>query len=287
MAAGDLVTADLELEWRNTLFGWPATTIGITDLQGWYGYTLRGNNIERPSRHGTHPGLKRANERVIEVELTALDDDPTALTTIRTATALDEDPIEEPLVLRAGLATPQYVLARLERFHIPTDADWSYGHHRATLQWIATDPRRYSVTEHTESIGLPLGATGGLTLPATFPLAFGSGTGGGQLILTNAGDTSTWPTFTVTGPVTGPLITNTTTGRLLQFAAGFTVEDGQTMTVDTDARSVTINGVSRRDALVIAQWFPLTPGDTTVTFAGTGAYDPAASFAASWRDAWT
>lgn len=285
MAAGDLLTADLQIEWRGTLWGWPATNVGVTDFSGWFGWTLRGSNAERPARHGTFPGRKRANERVVEVELTVFEEDTSALAAIRAATAYAEDPVEEELVVWAGTDAPQYVMARLERFAIPTDFDWSVGHHRATLQWVASDPRRYSVAEHTSSlVGLPAAGPSGLTFPLTFPLAFGTGSASNSTTVNNVGDSPTWPTFVITGPVTGPIVTNSTTGRKLQFASSFEVEAGQTMTIDTDSRSVTVDGVGRNGDLTVREWFPLNPGDTGITFAGTGAYDPAAGLTVRWRD---
>lgn len=285
--AGELLTADLQVEWRGVLWGWPATSVGVTDLKGWFDYSLRGSNADRPGRHGTMPGLKRGNERVVEVELTSLDDDEAILESIRAATTLDEDPVEEPLVVWAGTAEPRYVRARLERRAIPTDFDWSVGHHRAVLQWTVTDPRLYSVAEHESSlVGLPAAGPTGLVFPLTFPLAFGAGGSSNSTTVTNAGDTATWPTFVITGPVAGPTIT-TATGRKLQFASSFEVAAGSTMTVDTFARGVTVDGVSRSGDLIVRDWFPLPPGDTRLTFAGSGAYDPAAGLRVRWRDSWT
>lgn len=288
MAAGDLISDVWQVEWRGTLWGHPATTVGVSGLVGWLDLPgLRGNNADRPSRHGSLPGQKRATERVVEVELTVIGDDPTALAGIRSVTGLDEDPIEEPLVIWAGTDAPQMVTARLERRAVPTDQDWSVGYHRATLQWVASDPKRYGVTANSPAgVGLPTAPVGGLAFPLSFPLAFGSGAGaGGLLSLPNAGNAAVWPTLTVTGPVTGPVITNTTTGQRLQFDPTFVVAAGQTMTIDTDLRAVTVAGVSRRDRLILAEWFPLPASSTTtVTFSSTGTYDPAASLSATWRD---
>lgn len=287
MPAGDLITAALQVEWRGVLWGWPATSVGITDLSGWLDLpALRGSNANRPGRHGAWPGQKRAGERVIEVELTAIDDDPAALATIRDATTLGEDPAEEELVIWAGTDDPQWVMARLERRAMPTDFDWSVGHHRALLQWVATDPRRYSVISSAQPIGLPTAGSGGLAFPLAFPLDFGSGPSGGGATITNAGNASTWPLFTLTGPLSGPTILNIGTGQRLRFASTFTLALGETMLIDTDARAVTIAGVGRRDALLSADWFPLPPGDTSLAFTSGGAYDAAAGLTVSWRHAY-
>ncbi len=285
--AGSLITEPFQVEWRETLWGWPATDIGITGLDGWLGWQLRGSNIDRPMRHGSYPGLKRMAERTIEVELTSMSDDASLLAAIRAATVPDEDPVEEPLAIWAGTAEPQRVMARLERRAIPTDFDWSVGHHRCTLQWVATDPRRYSVAEYTSPLaGLPAPGIGGLSFPLSFPLSFGTPGIPGVVTVTNAGEAVTWPTYVVTGPVTAPVITNTTSGRVLQWASSFTLAAGQTMTVDTDARSVVVDGAARRDTLQVADWAPLTVGDNVIVFNGSGTYDPAAGLVVKWRSSW-
>lgn len=284
--AGSLITAEYQVEWRDTLWGWPATVYAITDLTGWLDYNLRGSNLERPGRHGTLPGQMHAEDRTIEIELTVAEDDPSALVALRQATVPDEDPVEEPLTLWVGTEQPQVVLATLKRRAIPTDHEWSVGHHRAALQFVASDPRRYAVTESTSPVvGLPSPGIGGLTFPLTFPLTFGTPGIPGSVTVTNVGEVSTWPTFTVTGPVTGPIIT--VAGSTLQFAADFELALGQTAVIDTDTRSVLIDGVARRDVLVRTEWVPLKAGVATViTFSGQGTYDPAAGLTASWRSAW-
>lgn len=287
MAAGDLITDVLQMEWRGTLWGWPVSSVGFTDLSGWLDAPdLRGENAARPGRHGAYPGQKRAGERTIEVELTVLAEDYTALQAIRNAANFAEDPQEEALVAWFGTDTAQLVYARLERCKVPTDRDWSLGHHRATLQWVATDPRRYSVAEHSLTLGLPSTATGGLSFPLAFPLSFGSGSGAGQLSVLNAGPAATWPILEIAGPVTGPTVINASTGQQLVFDPTFVIDDGQTLVIDTDARAVTVSGVSRRNRLMIAQWFPLAAGTTAITWATTGLYDPGAGLTVRWRDAW-
>lgn len=287
MTAGDLITATQQIEWRSTLWGFPATSVSIANLVGWLDLpAMRGSNAERPGRHGSLPGLKRAGERTIEVELTDLVGDPTVLPGIIAATALAEDPVEEPLVIWAGTDAPQLVTARLERRSVPTDHEWSVGSVRAVLQWVATDPRRYSVAQHTQTVGLPAPVAGGLAWPAVWPLDWGAGVGGGQMVLSNVGSVPTWPVWQITGPITGPIITNTTTGDKLLFDPTWTLPAGQTVILSTDLRSVDLLGTSQRNRLLTSQWFSFLPGSTTVAFTSVGSFDPAASLTAIWRDAY-
>lgn len=284
--AGTLITAELELEWRNTLWGNENGGLGVTNLDGWLNYTLRGSNLERPGRHGTLPGQTFAEERVIEVELTSINDDPTILAALRRLTVPDEDPLEEPLAIWAGTEQPQLVMAKLKRRAVPTDHEWSVGYHRATLQWVASDPKRYAVTESVSpTVGLPSPGIGGLTFPLTFPLSFGTPGTPGSTTVTNTGEAATWPVYTLTGPLTGPVIT--TGGNYLRFANDFELGLGQTVVIDSDTRSVLLDGVARPDVLTQREWAYLPPDvPTVISLNGQGVYDPAAGLTVSFRAAW-
>ena len=107
------------------------------------------------------------------------------------------------------------------------------------------------------------------------------------MVLANAGTIGTWPTWVITGPVTGPTITNLDTGQRLAFDPTFDVPAGQTMTIDSDAKTVFLTGVSRRDRLFVAEWFAIAPGSVNVRFSAISAFDVAASLTAQWREAWT
>lgn len=288
MAAGDLITTEWQLEWRGMMLGYPASSVAVTDLSGWLSRpTLRSQSSNRPGRHGTRAGQQRAAGRLVEVELTVIDDDVDALRDLREACYVDEAPAEEPLVIWAGTDEPQMVTARIERMDIPTDHEFSVGHHRATIQWAASDPRRYGLAAQSAMVGLPSPPVDGLEWPAEFPLDFGMGRSAGEALAANDGDAASWPVLTVTGPAPGPIIREVGGPGLLVFAPSYTVSSTQQMVIDTDARTVMVGGVSRRDQLVTAQWFPLPRKSVTrVGFDAAGAYSPAAHLTVSWRSAW-
>lgn len=286
---GSLITQLWQLEWRGVCWGGLDADVGLTDLSGWLDKpSLRGSNTDRPGRHGAIAGRKHAETRTVEVELTVAveDADMTLLRAIDDVCAYEDEPVEEPLAIWAGTTGPQLVSARLEKAAIPTDHEWSVGHHRIRLQWVCTDPRRYDVTAYSSPIlGMPGGTTTGITFPLTFPISFGGGIASGSLSLPNTGNAPAYPVFTLTGPLSGPVITRTDTGQKLQFAPSFDLLEGQTLTVDTGTRSVVLDGsVSRRDALIVADWFSLPRNSSTVIALGsTGAYDSAAGLSASYR----
>lgn len=290
MTAGDLITADFQIEWRGLLMG-HATAYGWTTLAGWLELPgMRLDDQARPSRHGAFAGQQLADERVITFDFTLMSSGATsfdaAYTALRLATAVEEGPDEEPLVIQLSGAK-WLANARVARRAFPADRTYAAQTVQGALQWVATDPRLYGAgAALTATVGLPLAGSGGLVFPLVFPLVFGAGAAIPDMVATNTGTLTTWPVITITGPVTGPIITNVTTGQILAFNPTFVVPAGQTLTVDTDARTVTLTGVNRRDQLVTASWFGLAAGVSThLRFTSAGSYDPAATLTATWRPA--
>lgn len=289
---GSLITEPWQVEYRSVVWGGLDADVKITDLTGWLDKpSLRGTRTDRPGRHGAISGRGHAETRTVEVELTVTTDDPdmAILHAIDDATAYTEEPVEEPVVIWAGGTAPQLVAGRLEKVAIPTDHEWSVGHHRIRLQWVCADPRRYSRDIYTSPVlGMPGGTTTGITPPLVFPITFGGGVASGSLSLPNTGNAAAYPVFTLTGELSAPVITRADTGQKLQFAPSFLLTDGQTLTIDTGTRSVILDGsASRRDALVVADWFNLPRNSTTVvTLGSTGAYDSSAGLTAAYRHPW-
>jgi hypothetical protein len=290
VTAGDLITADGQLEWRATLLG-TGTAYGMTELEGWLSDLppMRGSDFDRPSRHGMFPGASEMSKRTVTWSGLIACSDPTQLGGLRNAlqvmTAPAEVPVEEPLVIRDIGGVAWMCMARAKRRTVSINAYTPLGYADYAIQWEATDPRLYSPALHTASTALASPPTTGLQFPLIFPLDFGAGPTGGNVTVTNAGSVATWPVFTIVGPVTGPVVTNHATGAQLLFSPTFTITAGQTLTIDTDQRQVTLNGVPANNLLFTRGWFPLLPGSTRIDFTSAGTYDPAALLTVRWRDA--
>lgn len=292
--AGELVTADSQVQWRGTLLG-PGTSFGTFTLEGvWDLPGQRGSNPALPSFHGSYLGQKLSVDRVITWNFKSKvgrSGFAAALNTLRRITAPAENPDNEPLAFRIDGLT-LLVNARVIRRVIPTDEAYALGYTAGAVVWEANDPRMYGVSEKSASANLAVAAGGGLDFGGggldfgSGGLDFGVGTSGGQLFALNGGHVPTWPRFEVDGPVPGPLITYG--GRQLAFDPAWTVLAGQTMSIDTAPghRVVEINGVSVRQRLFVPQWTALQPGENTrIQFQG-GAYDANATLRTYWRDAY-
>lgn len=285
--AGELITRDRQIEWRGLLLG-AGTRIKVTSVTGWLDLPeqRRGDPV-LTGRHGTYPGQQLSAGRTITAEtsiLASADEFPAVLDALRRATAPDEDPVEEPLVIRVA-GESWMAWARCIRRAIPTDRQFAIGYTRASVQWQATDPRLYSVTEQVAHTPLAAPPVGGLRLPLAFPVNLGPRRAGGELDAHNLGHVPTWPALDVIGPCQGPVITFPS-GRRLVFDPDFAVLPRQTMVIDTGLRTVEINGVSVRSRLWSHQWTPLYPGANPIRFSAAGGfYDAEARLRARWRHA--
>lgn len=287
---------------RVELDGWAAgggDTNGVLDahgvrwrirrFDGWHdGPAPRTSLTDRAGEHGSFDGPAFLQSRLLTLEGVAIA--PTYAAALRArdiVASVCGDPslgLSALVVTKPGRPTMRMLVRR---------SDWTKtgAESPLILRWsmilVAPDPRRYADTLSSQSIGLPVSGTGGLVFPLVFPLTFGTGLSGGNMALTSGGTIATWPTWSVLGPVTGPVITNVDTGEKLEFDTTFTVPAGQTMVIDTDAKTVLLQGINRRDRLFVAQWFDLPPGTTNIRFGSASGSDPAALLTAQWRDAWT
>lgn len=152
-----------------------------------------------------------------------------------------------------------------------------------TFTLIAANPPWKFSTGAAESqcIGLPASTTSGRTYSKTFSYNYGLSTNpGGSMTINNAGDIDTWPVFTISGAVDGPIVTNETTGDA--FLVTSNLASGETMTIDS--RTGVITPSSRR---LVGRPFALKPGDNTIRWRATsGMFAPDAQLCLSWRPTW-
>jgi hypothetical protein len=157
-----------------------------------------------------------------------------------------------------------------------------------SIQLIASDTRLLAgdgstAYAHSVSVGLPFSSGGvqignGTSLQAPFQIT--ATVVSGSVTITNEGNTTPPTLITLTGPLPNPVI-RTTDGQLMQF--NITLDSGQALAVDLDAKTVKLNGVNRRNALVGA-W--IVPEAGTVLTFDADSYNPDALMTVQWSDAW-
>ncbi|HET6916943.1 MAG TPA: hypothetical protein VFH56_12705, partial [Acidimicrobiales bacterium] len=189
-----------------------------------------------------------------------------------------------PVTVQLGGAA-QTVYGTVTSRTIPTVApDYSNGISFATIEVTCPDPRRFGATV-SGSTNLPH-VSGGLTWPLTWPITWSGTQDAGSVTITNPGDTNGPISLRIYGPVTAPSITHAETGAALTLAANLTVNAGDWLDIDCEARTVLYNGqVSRNGYLTSRGWFQFEPGDNTLGF-NASAYNTSASLSVTGTPAW-
>lgn len=118
---------------------------------------------------------------------------------------------------------------------MPFDPAWGPVVHKDVGQWTAYDPTWYDPASVLWAFTVGGGAgsfhwePGGLGFDAGWG---GSSADGTPASFTYPGTWRTYPVITLVGPLTTPIITNVTTGLVLAFDGGYTVDAGETVTID-------------------------------------------------------
>jgi hypothetical protein len=172
--------------------------------------------------------------------------------------------------------------ARVRARQTSVNADYTYGFIRSQYTFFSPDPRYYGNALKTASLS-PVTALG-RGYNRIYPLVYGGGSGSVSTPLTNAGNVTTYPTITITGPATNITITNTTTGQYLSFAGSLLT--GDTLVIDLNEKLITLNNVAARNLLLGgSSWFGVDVGTTNVSFFASGTVVGTTSCNINYRDA--
>jgi hypothetical protein len=189
----------------------------------------------------------------------------------------------------------QRIDARVRRRAIQINTDYSSGLATATYEFFCPDPRYYDDEGKSTDLINATAVAGRTynrvyTATATNPanpndtgMSYGGGAGAPNLI-TNDGWTTTYPEITIQGPAINPKVTNVTAGAFLLIDA--TIGTNDQLVLNTDYRTVTLNGVNRRALLNNSStWFAAPPGTSYYTFTATGT-DGNTACVVTWRNAY-
>lgn len=259
---------------------------GLRDLPG-----IRQGNVNRGQRDSALPGLNFVGERTVgvnyQITRTSGTTTESALAAVTAAhqnvidpsticmTAGDylrqkagsgvAKPIYSAMVQLPERAAPLIFFGRPVRFNAPISTDFQYGRVDISTEWSCPDGLLYDNVIISGQCGLP-NPTSGARFPATFNLTFGTSSGG-SFQMDNTGAYMTAPFFTITGPVSYPIISNQSTGE--QIKLNLVLAAGDKLAIDCQSGTVTLNGTANRNNTVdiTTTFFGLTPGTNTIGFA--------------------
>ena len=175
----------------------------------------------------------------------------------------------------------QQVSARVRRRAVQINPTYTYGLAIVTLEFYCPSAQYFDAALQTTNI---FGAARrGRTYNRTYNMSYGGGTARDNQI-SNSGWATTYPIFTITGPAVNPVITNSNTGQFLKF--NVTLISGDVLVVDTDLRTVTLNGANRRALMDnSSSWFAVNSGSIYVFMTASGT-NGNTSCTTQWRNAY-
>ncbi|GLF97542.1 phage distal tail protein [Streptomyces yaizuensis] len=292
---GSLITQDGQIQWAGLLIG-PGTPYQI-DREGLTGWAdlpaLDTSDADRPTAHGAWPGARWARSRSVSAGIWLLPEPGAApgaagelLDTLVRFLGTGFGDGEQWLAVRLHGRTTA-IRARVNQRTVPTDRRFATGSAtKVSVQWTATDPRRYEPQEQLLTLGLPLRGSG-TAYPFTYPVDYGTPGSGGSGSALNTGSAETCPLIEFTGPVQRPRLLNHTTGRTLEY--DIVLAAGERLTVDTREGTVMVGRRASRLHTATAvsgpeQSFVLPPGENRLDFRALEG-DPTTSAELSWRSA--
>ncbi|MGW8768234.1 phage distal tail protein [Streptomyces sp. NPDC055815] len=292
LAPGSLITQDGQIQWAGLLIG-PGTPFNVdrSGLQGWEDLPeYDSSDADRPTSHGAWPGSRYAKPRKISGTIVLMPEYSAATEAIRalrqSLALLDE---ERWLTVRLH-GELLAVRARIAQRVVPADQGFAtQGSSRMSIQWLASDPRRYGVNEESASTTAPQPESG-LTWPPEglqWPLSWGQATSTGDAVAENTGSAAAHPLITFRGPCSMPTVTERVSRRRLRYAIDLAA--GDELVVDTANGTVMLNGTASRRHTAMAdsspeELFVLEPGRTELAFRPDGA-TPEAVMTVRWRSA--
>jgi hypothetical protein len=264
-------------------------------LEGWDGPDVQGAGvIPRSGDHGGWASPQFYAPRTLTWTVTA--SAPTqALRDQARALLQQAVPISGLAQLRYDEPVPKYAWVRrsgklTEAYPTLTDVTFTVG-------LVAPDPRKYGTVQRSLVIGVvPATAGGSMVTPFTVPFTVKASPPPGVSVANNAGGFASPPVVVITGPVTGPTLTNLTTRQTVSWST-LTLNTGDTLTVDFLNRQGFVNastisttpgvpsaGGTFWPADLNSGWWQLSAGSNQVQYGGgTGTGSTATIY---WRDAW-
>ena len=130
---------------------------------------------------------------------------------------------------------------------------------------------------------------GGMEIPMAIPMSMNQ-SGSSVTELTNSGNVSSYPIYTLFGPLTNPTFTNLTTGK--SFTLNYTLSSSsENITIDTIKRTVIYRPTQNGNPTNIRQYFSgdfvtLVPGVNQVKLSNSN-YNNQAFCRVVWRDSYS
>lgn len=249
-----------------------------TSIAGLETPTIRTSSGNYAGRDGGYIGAQYFSARAITIQGTVFSSNvavleqtrrelQSALLSQRTGAA---NPVTVDIVTNAG--TSYTVYANLLDFQMPIGR--SIFKSPFKIELLASDPTIYSSQNAVVPITVPKVSGGGFTMPFDMPIVFAAGAQ--PTTVTNEGTVAVYPIIALTGLMTNPVITNTTTELFLGL--NITTASTDEVIINMQQRTVLLNGSSIfGDVTAGSSWWSLMPGGNAISLTSASGSDTVSS----------
>jgi phage-related protein len=187
-----------------------------------------------------------------------------------------------PLYFLMPPSNTEFLNARVRALRTVVDPDYTYGKITSQVEFFCPNPTYFSNNEQTAL--LLYSPPTGRVYNRTYNLTYGGGSVVVTTTITNNGWANAYPTITLNGPITNPVLGNSTQGYALNFVGTFSSSDN--LVVDLYNKLITLNGTPARNLLLSGDWFWAQPGNNDFYLTGTGTLSGTTQATVTWNSAY-
>ena len=264
------LTQAYSFSFNNLTFGGADSPYQILSVDGLEGIPpLRVQDDNRGYADGMFSGRDFYSGRTISIIIQITGDGTnSAQTNLNTlqSTLLPQTSGTTPLYFILPPSDEQYIDARVRVFRTTIDPNYTYGYIIAQVEFFCPNPTYFSENEQTALLAYT--PPTGRVYNRTYNLTYGGGSVLITTTITNNGWANAYPTITLNGPITDPILGNQTQGYALNFTG--TYADTDLLVVDLYNKLITLNGQPARNLLISGEWFWAQPGNNLFYLTGDG-----------------
>jgi phage-related protein len=176
----------------------------------------------------------------------------------------------------------QFVDARVRNLRTTVDPNYTYGYITSQVDFFCPDPNYYD--NNLQTSVMQISAALGRTYNKTFNYTYGGGSATVTTTISNIGWATTYPIIRINGPITNPVVGNSTSGDTLYFSGTYSALD--LLEIDLYNQLITLNGAPARNLLISGTWFDAPPGNSNFFFTGTSTLAGTTQATVSWYSAY-
>jgi len=273
---------------NNQVFGGAGSPYQILSVDGLESLpTIRNQDDNRGYHDGMFTGRDFLNGRVISIIFnTFADSNGSAQSNYNTIqrTLLPQTSGTTPLYFKFpnSPTSEQFVDARVRSLRTTVDPNYTYGYITSQVDFFCPDPNYYD--NNLQTSVMQISAALGRTYNKTFNYTYGGGSATVTTTISNIGWATTYPIIRINGPITNPVVGNSTSGNTLYFSGTYSALD--LLEIDLYNQLITLNGNPARNLLISGTWFDAPPGNSNFFFTGTATLAGTTQATVSWYSAY-